>query len=174
MPDSAQINRSLSTIKTELEFLQASHVLSPPQFQSIMAQLPVCTPLSPPLTTPPAPPSPFQATLTRGRAKMACNPSTSTRASRTRSSSSIPANWPSRRRIRAMLRIRRTLTSVSLPDFSPLLSSPLVSRARPLLLECHVVRGIRGRGVPTWTIERESLIGISSRAEPLCCEGSLV
>jgi hypothetical protein len=41
MPDTAQINRSLSTIKTELEFLQASGVLSNPQFQSIMAQLPV-------------------------------------------------------------------------------------------------------------------------------------
>ncbi|KAE8446955.1 hypothetical protein EG329_011437 [Mollisiaceae sp. DMI_Dod_QoI] len=40
MPDAAQINRSLSTIRTELEFLQASNVLSPPQFQSIMAQLP--------------------------------------------------------------------------------------------------------------------------------------
>ena len=41
MPDAAQINRSLSSIRTELEFLQASNVLSPPQFQSIMAQLPV-------------------------------------------------------------------------------------------------------------------------------------
>ncbi|KIN06309.1 hypothetical protein OIDMADRAFT_112043 [Oidiodendron maius Zn] len=40
MPDPAQINRSLSTIRTELEFLQASNVLSGPQFQSIMAQLP--------------------------------------------------------------------------------------------------------------------------------------
>lgn len=41
MPDAASINRSLSTIRTELEFLQASNVLSGPQFQSIMAQLPV-------------------------------------------------------------------------------------------------------------------------------------
>jgi hypothetical protein len=41
MPDPAQINRSLSTIRTELEFLQASSVLSGAQFQSIMAQLPV-------------------------------------------------------------------------------------------------------------------------------------
>ena len=41
MPDTPQINRSLSTIRTELEFLQASKVLSGPQFQSIMAQLPV-------------------------------------------------------------------------------------------------------------------------------------
>jgi len=40
MPEPAQINRSLSSIRTELEFLQASGVLSPPQFQSIMAQLP--------------------------------------------------------------------------------------------------------------------------------------
>lgn len=40
MPDAASINRSLSTIRTELEFLQASNVLSGPQFQSIMAQLP--------------------------------------------------------------------------------------------------------------------------------------
>ncbi|KAG0648258.1 hypothetical protein D0Z07_5499 [Hyphodiscus hymeniophilus] len=40
MPDTAQINRSLSSIKTELEFLRDSNVLSPPQFQSIMAQLP--------------------------------------------------------------------------------------------------------------------------------------
>jgi len=46
MPDAAQINRSLSTIRTELEFLQASNVLSPPQLQSILAQLPVC-PFSP-------------------------------------------------------------------------------------------------------------------------------
>lgn len=48
MPDAAQINRSLSTIRTELEFLQQSGVLSPPQFQSIMAQLPVY-PISLPL-----------------------------------------------------------------------------------------------------------------------------
>ncbi|OWO97811.1 hypothetical protein B2J93_8922 [Marssonina coronariae] len=40
MPEPAQITRSLSTIRTELEFLQASNVLSGPQFQSIMAQLP--------------------------------------------------------------------------------------------------------------------------------------
>lgn len=40
MPEPAQINRSLSTIRTELEFLQQSGVLSGPQFQSIMAQLP--------------------------------------------------------------------------------------------------------------------------------------
>ncbi|KAL5113467.1 hypothetical protein ACEQ8H_008659 [Pleosporales sp. CAS-2024a] len=40
MPDAAQINRSLSTIRTELEFLVSSGVLSPPQFQSIQAQLP--------------------------------------------------------------------------------------------------------------------------------------
>jgi hypothetical protein len=46
MPDAAQINRSISTIRTELEFLQASNVLSGPQFQSILAQLPVCSPLS--------------------------------------------------------------------------------------------------------------------------------
>jgi hypothetical protein len=44
MPDAAQINRSISTIRTELEFLQASNVLSGPQFQSILAQLPVCYP----------------------------------------------------------------------------------------------------------------------------------
>lgn len=41
MPDAASINRSLSSIRTELEFLQASGVLNPQQFQSIMAQLPV-------------------------------------------------------------------------------------------------------------------------------------
>lgn len=41
MVDPAQVNRSLSTIRTELEFLQASNVLNPAQFQSIMAQLPV-------------------------------------------------------------------------------------------------------------------------------------
>ncbi|TVY75770.1 hypothetical protein LSUE1_G005325 [Lachnellula suecica] len=40
MPEPAQINRSLSTIRTELEFLQASNVLSAPQMQSILAQLP--------------------------------------------------------------------------------------------------------------------------------------
>lgn len=41
MPDPAQINRSLGTIKTELEYLANSGVLSPPQLQSIQAQLPV-------------------------------------------------------------------------------------------------------------------------------------
>jgi len=40
MPEPAQILRSLSIIRTELEFLQASNVLSGPQFNSIMAQLP--------------------------------------------------------------------------------------------------------------------------------------
>ncbi len=41
MPDAAQINRSISTIKTELEYLSQAGVLSPPQVQSIAAQLPV-------------------------------------------------------------------------------------------------------------------------------------
>lgn len=41
MPDTAQVNRSLSTIRTELEYLREAGVLSPPQLQSIMAQLPV-------------------------------------------------------------------------------------------------------------------------------------
>ena len=41
MGDKAGINRSLSTIRTELEYLRDSGVVSPPQFQSIMAQLPV-------------------------------------------------------------------------------------------------------------------------------------
>lgn len=40
MADKAGINRSLSTIRTELEYLRDSGVVSPPQFQSIMAQLP--------------------------------------------------------------------------------------------------------------------------------------
>ncbi|MDI1492216.1 MAG: hypothetical protein OHK93_003428 [Ramalina farinacea] len=40
MPDTAAINRSLSTCRTELEYLRDSGVLSPPQFQSIIAQLP--------------------------------------------------------------------------------------------------------------------------------------
>ncbi|RDW73511.1 hypothetical protein BP6252_07418 [Coleophoma cylindrospora] len=40
MPDVAQINRSLNTLRTELEFLRDSNVLSPAQFQSISAQLP--------------------------------------------------------------------------------------------------------------------------------------
>lgn len=44
MPEPAQINRSLSTIRTELEFLQASNVLAPGQMASIIAQLPVCIP----------------------------------------------------------------------------------------------------------------------------------
>ncbi|KAJ4372385.1 hypothetical protein N0V83_004159 [Neocucurbitaria cava] len=39
-PDPAQINRSLGTIRTELEYLAAAGVLSPPQLQSIGAQLP--------------------------------------------------------------------------------------------------------------------------------------
>lgn len=38
--DHAQVNRSLSTIRTELEFLRDAGFLSPPQFASIMAQLP--------------------------------------------------------------------------------------------------------------------------------------
>ena len=41
MPDAAQINRSISTIRTELEYLVSSGVLAPPQLQSIQAQLPV-------------------------------------------------------------------------------------------------------------------------------------
>lgn len=41
MPDQASINRSLNTIRTELEFLQQSGAVAPAQFQSIMAQLPV-------------------------------------------------------------------------------------------------------------------------------------
>ena len=41
MPDAAQINRSLGSIRTELEYLASSGVLSPPQLQSIQAQLPV-------------------------------------------------------------------------------------------------------------------------------------
>jgi len=40
MPDAAQVNRSLGTIRTELEYLRDAGVLSPPQLQSIMAQLP--------------------------------------------------------------------------------------------------------------------------------------
>ncbi|RQM07503.1 hypothetical protein DH86_00002818 [Scytalidium sp. 3C] len=40
MPDPAQINRSLNSIRTELEFLRDSGVLNPAQFQSISAQLP--------------------------------------------------------------------------------------------------------------------------------------
>ena len=51
-PDSASINRSLSTIRTELEFLRDSGVLSPPQYQSIMAQLPVTHPSFSPFTIP--------------------------------------------------------------------------------------------------------------------------
>ncbi|KAK4689307.1 hypothetical protein P7C73_g795, partial [Tremellales sp. Uapishka_1] len=41
MPDTAQINRSLGTIRTELEFLRDSGALGPQQFQSIVAQLPM-------------------------------------------------------------------------------------------------------------------------------------
>ncbi|KAM3153423.1 hypothetical protein ABEW05_006176 [Botrytis cinerea] len=40
MPDQASINRSLNTIRTELEYLQQSGAVAPAQFQSIMAQLP--------------------------------------------------------------------------------------------------------------------------------------
>lgn len=41
MPDAAQVNRSLSTIRTELEYLRDAGILSQPQLQSIQAQLPV-------------------------------------------------------------------------------------------------------------------------------------
>ena len=41
MTDKAQINRSLNTIRTELEYLRDAGVLAPPQFNSIAAQLPV-------------------------------------------------------------------------------------------------------------------------------------
>ncbi|TGO63237.1 hypothetical protein BCON_0014g00260 [Botryotinia convoluta] len=41
MPDQASINRSLNTIRTELEYLQQSGAVAPAQFQSIMAQLPI-------------------------------------------------------------------------------------------------------------------------------------
>ena len=37
----AAANRSLGTIRTELEFLRDSGLLNPAQFQSIMSQLPV-------------------------------------------------------------------------------------------------------------------------------------
>ncbi|MCJ1306721.1 hypothetical protein MMC25_000364 [Agyrium rufum] len=40
MGDKAQVNRSLNSIHTELEYLRDSGVLSPPQFSSILAQLP--------------------------------------------------------------------------------------------------------------------------------------
>jgi hypothetical protein len=40
MPEPAQINRSLGTVRTELEFLRDSGVLLPQQLESIMAQLP--------------------------------------------------------------------------------------------------------------------------------------
>ncbi|MCJ1293544.1 hypothetical protein MMC34_005099 [Xylographa carneopallida] len=40
MGDKAGINRSLSTIRTELEYLRDSGVLNPAQFNSIFAQLP--------------------------------------------------------------------------------------------------------------------------------------
>ncbi|KAL8695063.1 MAG: hypothetical protein Q9218_000431 [Villophora microphyllina] len=40
MGDKAGITRSLNNIKTELEYLRDSGVVQPPQFDSIMAQLP--------------------------------------------------------------------------------------------------------------------------------------
>jgi len=40
MADKAGANRSLNTIRTELEYLRDSGILNPAQFQSIMAQLP--------------------------------------------------------------------------------------------------------------------------------------
>jgi hypothetical protein len=40
MPDIAQVNRSISTLKTELEYLRESGVLLPQQYDSILAQLP--------------------------------------------------------------------------------------------------------------------------------------
>ena len=41
MPDIAAANRSLNTIRTELEYLRDSGILNPAQYQSITAQLPV-------------------------------------------------------------------------------------------------------------------------------------
>ena len=41
--DPAQLNRSLATIRTELEFLASTGILRQEQLQSIGAQLPVCT-----------------------------------------------------------------------------------------------------------------------------------
>ncbi|RDL38871.1 Uncharacterized protein BP5553_03211 [Venustampulla echinocandica] len=40
MPEKALINRAVSTISVECEFLLERSMLSKPQFQSIMAQLP--------------------------------------------------------------------------------------------------------------------------------------
>ncbi|KAF2831176.1 hypothetical protein CC86DRAFT_401725 [Ophiobolus disseminans] len=40
MSDPAQVYRSLGTIRNELEYLASAGVLSPPQLQSIQAQLP--------------------------------------------------------------------------------------------------------------------------------------
>ena len=44
MADKAAANRSLNTIRTELEYLRDSGIVNPAQFQSIMAQLPVSIP----------------------------------------------------------------------------------------------------------------------------------
>lgn len=70
MPEKALINRAVSTISVECEFLQERSMLSKPQFQSIMAQLPVCPHLvrssikpktnnSPPIQKKGAVPSPY-------------------------------------------------------------------------------------------------------------------
>ncbi|KAL6719014.1 protein that induces appearance of [PIN+] prion when overproduced [Lecanora helva] len=40
MADKAAANRSLNTIRTELQYLHNSGIVNPAQFQSIMAQLP--------------------------------------------------------------------------------------------------------------------------------------
>lgn len=41
MGDQAQTHRSLSAIRTKLEYLATAGIISPPQMQSIQAQLPV-------------------------------------------------------------------------------------------------------------------------------------
>jgi LAS seventeen-binding protein 1/2 len=103
MPDPAQINRSLSTIRTELEFLQESKVLSPPQFQSIVAQLPVRSPRYSVLPS-------YQSQLTplNDRAKTARPPNTSTPAFPSQASNSAPAWWRNKHKTRTTPPIRRT------------------------------------------------------------------
>lgn len=59
MTDKASATRSLSTIRTELEYLRDSSILAPAQFQSIMAQLPVPLPPPPLLPAIPFPSLPY-------------------------------------------------------------------------------------------------------------------
>ncbi|KAI4130491.1 MAG: hypothetical protein LQ338_001722 [Usnochroma carphineum] len=82
----AMTNRSLRTIRTELEYLTDARIITSTQLSSILSQLPVQTPLHAPLQSPPA-----TTTATSPGANLASHlKNTLLPSSEKRSSSSVP------------------------------------------------------------------------------------